>query len=139
MLYFQELPVLTTIELHAIEVELSNDGQSKNIFRLCTAYFYKTDSLAIDNDIELAEFLFRTEAGTCLRTENEVKASASRLTHIFVRDTNFDQNELRRTVNAFGTEVLSDIVILRCQWILDCYRDNRKICNRDYIIYLKDC
>lgn len=134
-LHFQDV-ILTSKELHEIETELSEDGQVENIFRLHTAFFYDSNSTVTDNDVEVTKFVFKTRAGNCLRNAEEVNASKTRLTHIFVRDTNFDKQELKRIVKSFESEYWSDIIVLRRQWIMDCHQANRLMNEKSYRIYM---
>lgn len=133
--HFQDV-ILTSKELHEIEAELSEDGQVENIFRLHTAFFYDSNAAEIDNDVEVAKFVFKTKAGNCLQNAEEVKASKTRLTHIFVRDTNIDKQELKRIIKSFESEYWSDIAVLRRQWIMDCYQANRLIDEKGYRVYM---
>lgn len=130
---------MITSELNDIEVELNDDNgnHTVNMFRLCIAYFYQDDVTNLNKDFELSKYILRTEAGKCLQTVNDVIASDSTLTHIFVRDTNFDSAKLKEIVNECGIENTSSLKILRCQWILDCYRANWKICDDDYRISIE--
>lgn len=127
---------MTSKELHQIETELSEDGQVENIFRLHTAFFYDSNAVEIGNDVEVAKFIFKTKAGNCLQNAEEVEASKTRLTHIFVRDSNFDKKELKQIVKSFESEYYSDIVVLRLQWIMDCYQTNRLIDEKVYRVYV---
>lgn len=130
--------ILTSKELHEIETELSEDGQVENIFRLHTAFFYDDSNVTETvNDVEVTKFIFKTKAGNCLQNAEEINASKTRLTHIFVRDTNnFDKQELQRIVKSFESEYWSDITVLRRQWIMDCCQANRLIDEKGYRVYM---
>lgn len=131
---------MTKSELAEAESYINQDSflqkNTLNMFRLITAYFYETNFNENEYDMEISEFIFQTKNGTSLRTKEEIQSSASRLTHIFVHNSNFNRNELKATVKSFETENIRDIKILNYQWIIDCHEQNENIPCDKYIIPL---
>lgn len=107
-----------------------------NTFDSCVAYFYQDESSSYDSNVILAQCLLIGLGGTSLETAEEIRASESRLTHIFVASPQFDRNQLKQTVESFGTESLKNIKVLQYQWIIDCDKEQKKICDTNYIVSL---
>lgn len=113
-----------------------DEPNEMGIFRSCVAYFYPEESSSLDCDITFAQFMFIACGGTNLETADDFRNSESRLTHIFVANTDFDRNKLKQTVQSFGTEKLENIIVIRYQWVLDCTEQKKRICDTSYKIDL---
>lgn len=103
------------------------------MFGSCVAYFYQENS---DWNVTYAQCMLMGSGGTCLETAEEIQESTSRLTHIFVANADFDHARFKQTIESFGIKQLKDILIMRCQWILDCDEQKKRICDRSYRIEL---
>lgn len=116
-------------------VDGANVSYDMNMFESFLAYFYQ-DSESMNFDRTFAQTMFETQDGVCLETPDEIRASPSQLTHIFVANNEFDHDKLKQTISSFGIENLKNVKILRYQWIIDCDAKKKRISEKNYKINL---
>lgn len=107
-----------------------------SMFRLYTAYFYRTESEAENDALVLAEFIFRTKRGVALHSRDEIKSCPAQITHIFVANSCFDREKFKAAIDELDI-VLDEATIVHCQWIRECHTNNRIVCDRDFRIALE--
>lgn len=110
---------------------VSND---LNMFGSSVAYFYQEESATADYDKTFAKFMFVAQDGICLESPEDIQASPSRLTHVFVANAEFDHDKLKQMIESLGTENLAKIKVMRYQWILDCDEQKTLISDETYKI-----
>lgn len=102
------------------------------MFSSFVGYFYHDESIEKSIDMTMAECALIDGGGECLDTPDDVRESASRLTHIFVDTDNLDRAKLKQIVESLGIKNINDIQFLRYQWIAECDTKKKLICDRRY-------
>lgn len=117
---FKDLEDLSRHDIYQLEKELAGDqAKPENMFRLATAYFYKTTQKCAKK-MELAEQLFKLRGG-------KVKQSIdNQLSHVFIDIDGFDTDSFLNDCNLETKEFIKDIRIVSYDWILQCYNTGKK-------------
>lgn len=122
------------IQLEEAE-QTTDELDEMSIFRSVVGYFF-VEASSSDYDIPFAKCMIMARGGIVLETADDFRSSESPLTHIFVANTDFNRNQLRETVQSFGTKKLDDINVIRYQWVLDCSDQKKRLCDTSYKIVL---
>lgn len=114
----QTIEHLNRTEINQLEIELAGDkAKPKNIFRLATGLFYRSDKCA--KRMELAEEIFKLRGG---KVKMDIE---QQLSHVFVDPETFDADEF---VAAFATskDAMKNFRVVSFEWIIRCFDSGKK-------------
>lgn len=101
------------------------------MFRLATAYFYKTVN---STDLDLARLYFKSKGGRCIQElEPDAECRSYKLSHIIVDNCTFSMDIFLQAHSKINDN-WNQIRFISYKWIKDCQKEKRKLSEKIYIV-----